>query len=75
MILMSNPFRPRLALGLALLTLLSGCVTPSAPRIQHSPQPLLTSAPVVVADPATPEKCQEAIRRLSPPAVYVAECS
>jgi general secretion pathway protein D len=44
---MTNPFRPRLALCLALLTMLSGCVTPSLPQIHHSPQPLLsTPAPL-----------------------------
>ncbi|HMB42298.1 MAG TPA: type II secretion system protein GspD, partial [Luteimonas sp.] len=47
---MSNPIRPRLALSLALLTMLSGCVTPSRPQIHHSPQPLLSTPATVPSD-------------------------
>jgi general secretion pathway protein D len=47
---MSNPIRPRLALSLALLTMLSGCVTPSQPQIHHSPQPLLSTPATVPSD-------------------------
>jgi general secretion pathway protein D len=47
---MSNPIRPRLALSLALLTMLSGCVTPSQPQIHHSPQPLLSTPASVPSD-------------------------
>jgi len=47
---MSNPIRPRLALGLALLIVLSGCVTPSQPQIHHSPQPLLSTPATVPSD-------------------------
>src|SRR4249919_530499 len=47
---MSNPIRLKLALSLALLTLLSGCVTPSVPEIHHSPQPLLSTPAQVPSD-------------------------
>ena len=47
---MSNPIRFRLALGLALLTLLSACVTPSQPKFHHSPQPLLREPAHVPGD-------------------------
>jgi general secretion pathway protein D len=49
---MTNPFRPRLALCLALLTMLSGCVTPSLPQMHHSPQPLLSTPATVPGDNA-----------------------
>ena len=47
---MSNPNRSRLALGLALLTMLSGCVTPSQPQMHHSPTPLLSTPASVPSD-------------------------
>ena len=49
---MTNPFRPRLAACLALLTMLSGCVTPSLPQIHHSPQPLLSTPAAAPGDDA-----------------------
>jgi general secretion pathway protein D len=49
---MSNPIRPHLALGLAMLTMLSGCVTPSQPQIHHSPQPLYSTPATAPGDEA-----------------------